>query len=83
MCDGQSPPHPNPTADHQSHCHLREPRSKPDPARPFATASLQSRASRLPIIGEVKAKDDTNLFVALVQGLTYAVELTTPRSGAD
>jgi hypothetical protein len=32
----------------------------------------------LPIIGEVKSRHDTNLFLALVQSLTYASELVTP-----
>lgn len=30
-----------------------------------------------PIVGEIKAADDTNLFVALIQALTYASELAT------
>ena len=32
---------------------------------------------KLPIVGEIKKSGDTNLFLALVQALTYAVELTT------
>ena len=39
---------------------------------------LRAHASGLPIVGEIKAKGDTNLLVALVQSLVYAVELTTP-----
>ncbi|MEI7729175.1 MAG: hypothetical protein WCO56_06370 [Verrucomicrobiota bacterium] len=40
---------------------------------------LQSNdQAKLPIIAEVKAPGDTNMFLALVQTLTYAVEFTTP-----
>ena len=38
---------------------------------------LRSRDGGLPIIAEVKAPRDGNLFVALVQALTYAAELAT------
>lgn len=38
---------------------------------------LRAKDGGLPIIGEVKAQNDTNLFVALVQSLTYACELVT------
>lgn len=31
----------------------------------------------VPIIGEIKAKTDTDIFLALIQALNYAVELTT------
>lgn len=33
---------------------------------------------KTPIIGEVKAKDDTNMLLALVQALVYVSELVTP-----
>jgi hypothetical protein len=39
---------------------------------------LRSAKDNLPIIAEVKAPGDTNMFLALVQTLTYAVEFTTP-----
>jgi hypothetical protein len=39
---------------------------------------LRSIDGQFPIVGELKAKTDTNLFVALVQALTYASELATP-----
>ena len=39
---------------------------------------LRARDGGLPIIGEIKASTDTNVFVALVQALTYACELVTP-----
>ena len=38
---------------------------------------LRSQEGGLPIVGEIKAAGDTNLFLALIQALTYAVELTT------
>lgn len=34
--------------------------------------------SRFPIVGEIKASTDRDLFLAFIQALTYAVELTTP-----
>jgi hypothetical protein len=37
----------------------------------------QSGGASVPIIGEIKAKTDRNLFFALIQSLTYAVELTS------
>lgn len=37
---------------------------------------LRDRADRL-VIGEVKARNNKNLFLALIQSLTYAVELTS------
>lgn len=39
---------------------------------------LRSDDGGLPIIGEVKSRNDTNLFLALIQSLTYAAELVTP-----
>lgn len=39
---------------------------------------LRSNDGGLPVIGEVKSRHDTNLFLALVQSLTYASELVTP-----
>lgn len=39
---------------------------------------LQSRANGLPVVGEVKVNDDKNAFYALMQAMTYAVELSTP-----
>ena len=39
---------------------------------------LRSEASRFPVVGEVKVKDDKNAFYALIQAMTYAVELSTP-----
>jgi hypothetical protein len=38
---------------------------------------LQDKQSGLPIIGEIKAPGDANLFLALMQALVYAVELTS------
>lgn len=38
---------------------------------------LRSEDGGLPIIAEIKAPNDNNLFAALVQALTYASELTT------
>jgi hypothetical protein len=38
---------------------------------------LQSQASGLPVIGEVKVDTDKNAFYALIQAMTYAVELST------
>jgi hypothetical protein len=38
---------------------------------------LRSRDGGLPVVGEIKARDDTNLFLALIQSLTYACELAT------
>ena len=38
---------------------------------------LYSEDGNLPIIGEVKVGNDTNPFLALIQALTYAVELST------
>ncbi len=39
---------------------------------------LRSTMTNRPIIGEVKAPTDTNIFLALIQALVYAVELSTP-----
>ncbi|GAB4150512.1 MAG: hypothetical protein Tsb009_25360 [Planctomycetaceae bacterium] len=39
---------------------------------------LSHQQDRLPIVGEIKAGADATLFLALVQSLTYAVELVTP-----
>jgi hypothetical protein len=39
---------------------------------------LQDSESRIPIVGEIKASTDRDLFLALIQALTYATELTTP-----
>ena len=39
---------------------------------------LQSEASGFPVVGEVKVKKDKNAFFALIQAMTYAVELSTP-----
>jgi hypothetical protein len=39
---------------------------------------LRAHDGGLPIVGEIKARTDTNAFVALVQALTYASELVTP-----
>ena len=39
---------------------------------------LRSSATGFPTVGEVKVKDDKNAFFALVQAMTYAVELSTP-----
>jgi hypothetical protein len=38
---------------------------------------LQDKHSGLPIIGEIKSPGDVNLFLALMQALVYAVELTS------
>ena len=38
---------------------------------------LRSQDGGLPIVGEIKAAGDTNLFLALIQSLTYAAELTS------
>ena len=38
---------------------------------------LRSQDGGLPIVGEIKAVGDTNLFLALIQALTYAAELTS------
>ena len=38
---------------------------------------LRSKASGFPVVGEVKVKDDKNAFYALIQAMTYAVELST------
>lgn len=35
-----------------------------------------------PVIGEIKAKNDSTMFLALIQALTYAVEMTTPNQSA-
>jgi hypothetical protein len=39
---------------------------------------LRSSATGFPTVGEVKVKKDKNAFFALVQAMTYAVELSTP-----
>jgi hypothetical protein len=39
---------------------------------------LANADDKTPIIGEIKAKDDTTLLMALIQALTYAIELATP-----
>lgn len=39
---------------------------------------LRNKSDHTPIIAEIKAKGDTNMFLALVQCLVYAIELTTP-----
>lgn len=39
---------------------------------------LVARDGSVPVVGEIKARTDKNLFLALMQALTYAVELTTP-----
>jgi len=39
---------------------------------------LKSTKSGFPVVGEVKVKDDKNAFFALIQAMTYAVELSTP-----
>lgn len=38
---------------------------------------LQDNETRIPVVGEIKAPTDRDLFLALVQALTYATELTT------
>ena len=38
---------------------------------------LRSQDGGFPIVGEIKAVGDTNLFLALIQALTYAAELTS------
>lgn len=38
---------------------------------------LQDDETRIPVVGEIKAPTDRDLFLALVQALTYATELTT------
>lgn len=38
---------------------------------------LQDDTTRIPVIGEIKASTDRDLFLALIQSLTYAIELTT------
>ena len=38
---------------------------------------LQDSVTRIPVVGEIKAPTDRDLFLALVQALTYATELTT------
>jgi hypothetical protein len=38
---------------------------------------LQDSETRIPVVGEIKAPTDRDLFLALVQALTYATELTT------
>jgi hypothetical protein len=40
---------------------------------------LRSIATGFPAVGEVKVKKDKNAFFALVQAMTYAVELSTPK----
>lgn len=39
---------------------------------------LTNAADFLPTIGEIKAESDATLFLALIQSLTYAIELVTP-----
>ncbi|MCA9123652.1 MAG: hypothetical protein H6822_02485 [Planctomycetaceae bacterium] len=39
---------------------------------------LRDDGSGLPVVGEIKADTDRDLFLAFVQALTYAVELATP-----
>lgn len=39
---------------------------------------LRSSSTGFPTVGEVKVKKDKNAFFALVQAMTYAVELSTP-----
>ena len=39
---------------------------------------LKSTDGDFPVVGEVKVRDDKNAFYALVQAMTYAVELSTP-----
>ncbi len=39
---------------------------------------LKSTDSEFPVVGEVKVRDDKNAFYALIQAMTYAVELSTP-----
>jgi hypothetical protein len=39
---------------------------------------LKSDATGFPVVGEVKVNDDKNAYFALVQAMTYAVELSTP-----
>lgn len=39
---------------------------------------LKSRETGLPAVGEVKVGNDKNAFFALIQAMTYAVELSTP-----
>lgn len=41
-------------------------------------ALLSHQVDHLPIVGEVKAAKDATLFLALIQSLTYAIELVTP-----
>jgi len=40
---------------------------------------LKSDTTGFPAVGEVKVKKDKNAFFALIQAMTYAVELSTPR----
>ena len=46
--------------------------------RPGLDLLLQSAADGTPIIGEIKAQTDTDMFLALIQSLVYASELATP-----
>ena len=39
---------------------------------------LKSHVTGFPVVGEVKVEDDKNAFFALIQAMTYAVELSTP-----
>ena len=50
-----------------------------EPARRFGGVDLllESMDDGLPVIAEIKAHGDTNLFLALTQALMHAVELTT------
>ncbi len=40
---------------------------------------LRSKSSGFPVIGEVKVASDKNAFYALIQVMTYAVEMATPK----
>ena len=43
---------------------------------------LRSPQTGFPTVGEVKVRKDKNAFFALIQGMTYAVELSTPSQRA-
>lgn len=43
-----------------------------------ADVLLVNAVDQTPIVGEIKAEHDTKLLLALIQSLTYAIELATP-----
>ena len=60
-------------------CTCFQPSSQPPKLEEAESTCLcGQRSKRMPVVGEVKVKDDKNAFFGLLQAMTYAAELSTP-----